>query len=346
MKSLKEGLQWQAVGSSVARWELRESSPCFETFLPRHLPQPRHLRVVTIEHEPFTIVRQALRSSKIMEQASCPVGSVLCTRFTNSTQLPRLNHTDRHSQLCCYGAVIEMLLNLQQLTGFTFTLSLVSDGKYGSYDPETREMNGMIGELARRKADLAVGIIRITEERSKIVDFTIPYRQVFLTFLVKSSKKRNYSFVESISDMRLMNPFGPGLWLACVATFIVVSLTVYLMEKFVRYRGVHSSYLLPFEFTAYVFGNIFHVPLTQISARTFAVPIVMVIANCGALVLVSSYTANLLVSLIVLEETSIVSGVFDAKVRVSDNSRHIMCQRYRWDGQARSRLINVLEFCC
>lgn len=305
---------WHEIGRASPRWDPHEGPRAFETFLPRDLPLPRHLRIVTIELEPFTMVRSPDYSNKM--GTICPsTNSVPCTKFLNSTLV--FHETEPQSRLCCYGAVIEILLKIQQQIGFTFDLFFVRDGKFGSYDPEKRQMNGMIGDLTRGEADLAAALITITEERTKFVDFTMPYKETSLTFLVKSNKRKNYTFTESIGDMRLMKPFSMQLWFACVATFFVVSTTVWLIEKLTFYRKVKSSYLLPFEFAAYVFGNIFHVPLTKLLAKTFAVPVVMVVANCGALVLVSSYTANLLVSLIVFEERSIVSGLADVKVRKS-----------------------------
>ena len=125
---------------------------------------------------------------------------------------------------------------------------------------------------------------------------------------------KKYPFPDSLQDMRLLKPFKTELWLACGATFLIVSTAAYLIEKLTKYRNTRSDYFLPFEYITYVFGNIFHVPLTRIHAKSFAVPCLMVWANCGALVLISSYTANLLVSLIVVDEVTIVAGIDDTRV--------------------------------
>ena len=133
-------------------------------------------------------------------------------------------------------------------------------------------------------------------------------------FLVKISKSKNKNFWEFISDMRLMKSFSTLLWLMCLAAFLTVVVSVYVIEKLYYYRQHKSAYLLPFEFIMYVYGNVFHVPLTKIEAQTYSVPFVMVVANFAGLVLISSYTANLLASLITLDETVIVTGIADPKV--------------------------------
>jgi len=104
------------------------------------------------------------------------------------------------------------------------------------------------------------------------------------------------------------------LWFTCLAAFCAIAITVWGIEKVYYYREHRSPYLLPFEFVAYVYGNIFHVPLTKIQAKTYSVPVVMVVANFAALVLVSSYTANLLASLITVEDITVVSGIGDEKL--------------------------------
>ena len=210
--------------------------------------------------------------------------------------------------------MIDILLLIQHQTGFTFDLYIVRDGKFGSFDENTQRMNGMIGDVYRGEADMALATITITHHRYKFVNFASPYMGTSLAFLVKRQPIKNYPFPESLQDMRLMKPFSVWLWLACVATFLTVSTSVFLIEKLTKYRKRKTDYFLPFEYLAYVFGNIFHVPLTRIQARTFAVPCLMVWANFGALVLISSYTANLLVSLIVVDEVTIVKGIDDEKV--------------------------------
>lgn len=316
----EEAQAWHVMGYACPEWTHDDGPYNLEAFLPKDLPEPRHLRIVTIKHEPFTAIHDVYHSSRL--GTSCPVNTVPCKEFNNGSDTSsNTAHGGlwRPSEgaskiLCCYGVMIDILLKILEIEEFSFELYLVKDGKYGSLDPVTKQMNGMIGDVYRGFADLALAVITITEERSEYVSFTTPYIGTALKFLVKRFKSRNRNFAQTISDMRLMKSFSVELWFTCLAAFCAIAITVWGIEKLYYYRKHKSPYLLPFEFVAYVYGNIFHVPLTKIQAKTYSVPVVMVVVNFAGLVLVSSYTANLLASLITVEDITVVSGIGDEKV--------------------------------
>lgn len=320
MRAPEGGLHWCVMGHDYPQWTQGSSPLIFEPFLPKDLPRPRHLRIVSIDHAPFTVVHGVDYSSRL--GTSCPSGSVPCEKYISRDKdllggdedKMRTSKIDSKIMQCCYGAMIDILIILKEMEKFTFDLYLVADGKYGSVDPETNQMNGMIGDVSRGSADLALGFITITEGRSTYVDFTTPYMGTGLIFLVKKTKSKNKNFAESISDMRLMSSFSTDLWFSCLAAFFTVVVSVWLIEKSYYYRNHKSSHLLPFEFIMYVYGNIFQVPLTKVQAKSFSVSFVMLVANFAGLILVSSYTANLLASLITVDEVNVVSGIGDPKL--------------------------------
>ena len=45
------------------------------------------------------------------------------------------------------GYNIDLVESISQILGFNYTIRIVEDGKYGSYDKATDSWNGMIGEL-------------------------------------------------------------------------------------------------------------------------------------------------------------------------------------------------------
>lgn len=316
----EEEQQWHVLGYACPEWTLDDGPHTFEAFLPRDLPEPRHLKIVTIKHAPFTAIHDVDYSSRL--GTSCPASTVPCREFLNDNDTSSNAETEgfwKRSEgssriHCCYGVMVDILIKIQEIEDFSFDLYLVKDGKYGSLDPTTKQMNGMIGDVYRGVADIALGVITITEERSEYVGFTTPYTGTALIFLVRRFESKNRNFVQTISDMRLMKSFSTELWFMCLIAFFAVAVTAWIIEKLYYYRNNKSAYLLPFEFVAYVYGNIFHVPLTKIQAKTYSVPCVMVVANFAGLVLVSSYTANLLASLITVEETNVVSSIADDKV--------------------------------
>lgn len=80
--------------------------------------------------------------------------------------------------------MIELLQRLEDEVGFRSRIHLVKDGMLGSNDPKTRRWNGMVGELVRSEADMAVSTLTITAKGSKVVDFTYPYVDIANGILV------------------------------------------------------------------------------------------------------------------------------------------------------------------
>ena len=45
---------------------------------------------------------------------------------------------------------MDLVESISQILGFNYTIKLVEDGNYGSFNKETGKWNGMIGELQAR----------------------------------------------------------------------------------------------------------------------------------------------------------------------------------------------------
>ena len=66
------------------------------------------------------------------------------------------------------GYTIDFLKELSRLDGFEYELHFVRDGQYGGIDETTGQWNGMIGEVQRGEADLALAPITLTSERAQV----------------------------------------------------------------------------------------------------------------------------------------------------------------------------------
>ncbi|XP_023334364.1 glutamate receptor ionotropic, kainate 2 [Eurytemora carolleeae] len=82
------------------------------------------------------------------------------------------------------GFVPDMLKKLTQILGVNFSINLVKDGKYGKCNHGN--CTGMIGEVKRGKADLAIADITISPLRVLNVDFSQPFMTGGITTLVKN----------------------------------------------------------------------------------------------------------------------------------------------------------------
>lgn len=108
---------------------------------------------------------------------------------------------------------MEFLARLETRLGFKSVVHIVKDGKFGSNDPNTNHWNGMIGELVRNEADIAMSTLTITAKRSKVVDFTYPYLEAANGILV-STQPASHDMWEFV----FLETFSVPLWLALFVT--------------------------------------------------------------------------------------------------------------------------------
>lgn len=73
------------------------------------------------------------------------------------------------------GYSIDLIQEISRILGFNYTIQIVPDGRYGSFNRKTKEWDGMIKELLDQKADLAIADLTITYDREQAVDFTMPF---------------------------------------------------------------------------------------------------------------------------------------------------------------------------
>ncbi|XP_043673080.1 glutamate receptor ionotropic, kainate 2-like isoform X7 [Vespula pensylvanica] len=134
------------------------------------------------------------------------------------------------------GFCIDLLKEIAHMVGFTYRIELVPDGKYGVYDYETGEWNGIVRQLMDKKADLAVGSMTINYARESVIDFTKPFMNLGISILFKarqvptSHPARLFSF---------MNPLAIEIWLYVLAAYVLVSVTMFVVARFSPYEWNH-----------------------------------------------------------------------------------------------------------
>ena len=73
------------------------------------------------------------------------------------------------------GYNIDLVESISQILGFNYTIRIVEDGKYGSYDKATDSWNGMIGELLSQ-------VLYIYELNKSLLFYRIGYN-MYMIFL-------------------------------------------------------------------------------------------------------------------------------------------------------------------
>ncbi|XP_052348632.1 glutamate receptor ionotropic, NMDA 2D-like [Oncorhynchus keta] len=265
----------------------------------------QHLRVVTLEERPFVIVELADAASN-----TCIRDSVPCRRPLNAS----IPVQDPPKKQCCKGFCIDILKRLAKIVGFTYDLYLVTNGKHGKKIDGV--WNGMIGEVVGQRADMAIGSLTINEERSEVVDFSVPFVETGISVMVSRSNG-------TVSPSAFLEPYSPAVWVMMfVMCLTVVAVTVFIFEFFspVGYNRSLSSgkkaggstftigksvWLL----WAIVFNN--SVPVENPRGTTSK--IMVLIWAFFAVIFLASYTANLAAFMIQEEYIDTVSGLSDKK---------------------------------
>lgn len=177
----------------------------------------RKIKVVAIEAEPFLFLRE--NRARYLAQ------------FDNSRrrrQSSTYTGNDRYE-----GYIMDLLARIKSnMRGidFDYEVELVPDGKYGNKDVFSEEWDGMMGDVVRRKADIAAGPLTVTEEREADVDFTYSFMSGGVKLLLKNPYYVNhYTF-------RLMYPFGIEVWFINLIVFILVALLLFLFNYFDPYE--------------------------------------------------------------------------------------------------------------
>ncbi|XP_033226294.1 glutamate receptor ionotropic, kainate 2-like isoform X2 [Belonocnema kinseyi] len=195
------------------------------------------------------------------------------------------------------GFCIDLLRDIAELVGFTYKIELVPDGKYGVYDYETGEWNGIVRQLMDKKADLAVGSMTINYARESVIDFTKPFMNLGIAILFKiptSHPARLFSF---------MNPLAIEIWLYVLAAYVLVSVTMFVVARFSPYEWnnphpchagpeiVENQFSLSNSFW-FTIGTLMQQG-SDLNPKATSTRIVSGIWWFFTLIIISSYTANL-----------------------------------------------------
>ncbi|KAF5904468.1 glutamate receptor ionotropic, NMDA 2D-like, partial [Clarias magur] len=305
--SYTPGSGWEDVGW----WEngvLRLRYPAWSRYGPFLQPpdDAQHLRVVTLEERPFVIVELADPAS-----GTCIRDSVPCRRPLNATA-----HQEGVAPVkqCCKGFCIDILKRLAKIVGFTYDLYLVTNGKHGKKIDGV--WNGMVGEVVDKRADMAIGSLTINEERSEVIDFSVPFVETGISVMVSRSNG-------TVSPSAFLEPYSPAVWVMMfVMCLTVVAVTVFIFEFFSpvgynrslqngkkaggsKFTIGKSIWLL----WALVFNN--SVPVENPKGTTSK--IMVLVWAFFAVIFLASYTANLAAFMIQEEYIDTVSGLSDKK---------------------------------
>ncbi|XP_036415749.1 probable glutamate receptor isoform X1 [Colossoma macropomum] len=123
------------------------------------------------------------------------------------------------------GYCMDLLSELAKKLGFKYKVHLVKDGAYGRLD-DSGSWNGMIGEVVRGEADLAVAPLTLTAAREKAVGMTKPYMQTGISILLRRDiVSQDSGFFDFLS------PFSGETWFGILIAYILTAACICIVAR-------------------------------------------------------------------------------------------------------------------
>ncbi|XP_075228817.1 glutamate receptor IB [Lycorma delicatula] len=121
--------------------------------------------------------------------------------------------------------------------GISYELRIVKDGQYGAENSDVKGgWDGMVGELIRKEADMAIAPMTITSERERVIDFSKPFMSLGISIMIKKPVKQKpgvFSF---------LNPLSKEIWVCVIFSYIGVSIVLFIVSRFSPYEWRLISY--------------------------------------------------------------------------------------------------------
>ncbi|XP_053708926.1 glutamate receptor ionotropic, NMDA 2A isoform X2 [Synchiropus splendidus] len=298
--------KWEKMG----RWENGTLSLMFPVW-PRYNSHgdedadENHLSIVTLEEKPFVIV-----DNVDILTGTCMRNSVPCRKHVKD------NSTSGGSYIkqCCKGFCIDILKKIARNVKFTYDLYLVTNGKHGK--KINNVWNGMVGEVVYKKAAMAVGSLTINEERSEVIDFSVPFVETGISVMVSRSNG-------TVSPSAFLEPFSASVWVMMfVMLLIVTAIAVFLFEfvsplgfnrNLAQGKDPHGPSFTIGKAIWLLWGLVFNNSVPVQNPKGTTSKFIVSVWAFFAVIFLASYTANLAAFMIQEEFVDQVTGLSDKK---------------------------------
>ncbi|XP_063722805.1 glutamate receptor ionotropic, NMDA 1-like isoform X2 [Symsagittifera roscoffensis] len=312
--------------------------PTGKSEVPNGIILNKSLKIVTMDVEPFVFLNPV---DPLTGQCRKQVQKVNIAKYGVEVSCTKYNYTNstlgNPQQFCCSGYCIDLLQMLSDRWNFTYDLHISKDGSFGNAKSETPDptmieqgginsnldndfsskkmWTGIVGELLRGEADLAVAHLTIDNERAQVIDFSNPFKHQGLSIMVK--KKDTTSNLASF-----VQPFEYLLWLLIFLSVHVVAFIIYLLDKFSPFGNINvtkdttmdDSMTLPSALW-FAWGVLLNSGIGEGTPNSFSARVLGMVWAGFAMVVVASYTANLAAFLVLDRPESEISGINDARMR-------------------------------
>ncbi|CAM1309019.1 GRIN3A (predicted) [Pycnogonum litorale] len=211
--------------------------------------------------------------------------AVLLADFESKQSLRGINY----NVTCCSGISIELLRNLAADLKFDFTLYLVADSEFGVRRNNT--WSGLTGDLVSGAAHLAVSSFSVTNSRSRVIDFSVPY---FYSDIASVTVR----LYKAVPLSAFLVPFSLELWIsifaslnaAAVAAAIYEWLSPFGLNPWGRQRTKNFSLAS----ALWVMWSLLFSHLVAFKApKSWPNKVLINLWGCFSVIFLASYTANI-----------------------------------------------------
>uniref|UniRef100_H2ZEN8 Glutamate receptor n=1 Tax=Ciona savignyi TaxID=51511 RepID=H2ZEN8_CIOSA len=212
------------------------------------------------------------------------------------------------------GYCIDLLNLLAKDLKFSYKMVEVGDTNYGD-ELEDGTWDGMIGEVMKGHADMAVAPLTINYVREKVVRFTKPYMSLGVSILFRKP-------LQGTSNLfRFLNPLSLLIWVFIIVSYLLVAFIMFCIARFSP-REWHSPHSCQPKSPTVVnnfsilnslwfgFGALMQQG-TEVSPRSISTRLLAGVWWFFTLIIISSYTANLAAFLTVTRMVSDISSADD-----------------------------------
>ncbi|XP_051493024.1 probable glutamate receptor isoform X1 [Apus apus] len=123
------------------------------------------------------------------------------------------------------GYCIDLLKALSGMLHFSYRVKVVGDGKYGAVSA-SGNWTGMIGEILRKEADIAVAPLTVTSEREEVVSFTTPFLQTGIGILLRKD-----TISQELSFFHFLAPFSKEIWTGLLFAYVLTCFCLFLVAR-------------------------------------------------------------------------------------------------------------------
>nr|CAI5830600.1 unnamed protein product [Callosobruchus analis] len=195
----------------------------------------------------------------------------------------------------------------------------------GTYDSETGIFNGVLGLIGRREADLFLGDVALTYERSKVVEFSFITLADSGAFVTHAPSKLNEA-------LALLRPFHWQVWPAIGVTFMVVGpvlyLIIYLSNKWNPTMRIRSQIRLFFDCTWFTVTILLKQTGREPSSSHKVRFVLVLLSISATYVITDMYSANLTSLLAKPGRERAIHNLYELERAMEDKKYNLFVERH------------------